>query len=103
RGAAARSRRRGATRAGRGGGPGGGGRRAGRRAGGRHPRPADVPGAGRAGAGGRLWRERLQDPAHGDAAVSSRRQLRSDIAYSTADRIVVRGHDLATLIGTVSL
>src|SRR5438445_13789809 len=35
--------------------------------------------------------------------VSGRRQLRSDIAYSTADRIVVRGHDLVTLIGTVSL
>jgi citrate synthase len=33
-----------------------------------------------------------------------RRQLRSDLAWSTADRIVVRGHDLATdLIGKVSL
>ena len=35
--------------------------------------------------------------------MSSRRQLRSDIAYSTADRIVVRGHDLVSLIGTVPL
>jgi citrate synthase len=32
-----------------------------------------------------------------------RRRLRSDIAYSTADRIVVRGHDLVDLIGSVSL
>jgi citrate synthase len=31
------------------------------------------------------------------------RRLRSDIAYTTADRIVVRGHDLTDLIGTVSL
>ena len=33
----------------------------------------------------------------------ARRRLRSDLAYSTADRIVVRGHDLAELIGRVSL
>ena len=32
-----------------------------------------------------------------------RRSLRSDLAYSTPDRIVVRGHDLAELIGKVSL
>jgi citrate synthase len=32
-----------------------------------------------------------------------RRRLRSDIAYSTADRIVVRGHELTDLIGNVSL
>jgi citrate synthase len=32
-----------------------------------------------------------------------RRRLRSDLAYSTPDRIVVRGHDLAGLIGRVSL
>src|SRR5438445_13888312 len=35
--------------------------------------------------------------------MSGRRPLRSDIAYSTADRIVVRGHDLVDLIGEVSL
>jgi citrate synthase len=36
--------------------------------------------------------------------VSGKRgRLRSDIAYSTADRIVVRGHELTDLIGTVSL
>jgi citrate synthase len=35
--------------------------------------------------------------------VSGRRRLRSDIAYSTADRIVVRGHDLVDLIGNVPL
>ena len=35
---------------------------------------------------------------------TGRRRLRSDIARSTADRIVIRGHDLATdLIGKVSL
>jgi len=33
----------------------------------------------------------------------SRKRLRSDIAYSTADRIVVRGFDLVDLIGNVSL
>jgi citrate synthase len=33
----------------------------------------------------------------------SRKKLRSDIAWSTADRIVVRGHDLVELIGRVSL
>lgn len=33
----------------------------------------------------------------------ARRRLRSDLAYSTTDRIVVRGHDLAALIGHVSL
>jgi len=33
----------------------------------------------------------------------SRKRLRSDIAYSTADRIVVRGHDLVDLIGSASL
>jgi citrate synthase len=35
--------------------------------------------------------------------MSGRRELRSGIAYSTADRIVVRGHDLVDLIGRVSL
>jgi len=35
--------------------------------------------------------------------MSGRRPLRSEIAYSTADRIVVRGHDLVDLIGEVSL
>ena len=35
--------------------------------------------------------------------MSASRRLRSDIAYSTADRIVVRGHDLVDLIGAVSL
>src|SRR5438094_9076142 len=35
--------------------------------------------------------------------MSERRRLRSDIAYSTADRIVVRGHDLVDLIGAVPL
>jgi citrate synthase len=35
--------------------------------------------------------------------MTARRRLRSDIAYSTADQIVVRGHDLVTLIGNVSL
>jgi citrate synthase len=35
--------------------------------------------------------------------MSGRRRLRSDIAYSTADRIVVRGHDLVDLIGAVPL
>ena len=33
----------------------------------------------------------------------SRKKLRSDIAYSTADRIVIRGQDLTQLIGKVSL
>lgn len=33
----------------------------------------------------------------------TRRRLRSDLAYSTPDRIVVRGHDLADMIGHVSL
>lgn len=33
----------------------------------------------------------------------ARRKLRSDIAWSTADRIVVRGHDLTDLLGKVSL
>lgn len=32
-----------------------------------------------------------------------RRRLRSDLAWSSEDRIVVRGHDLADLIGNVSL
>ena len=40
---------------------------------------------------------------NGDATMSGRRRLRSDIAYSTADRIVVRGHDLVDLIGAVPL
>jgi len=35
--------------------------------------------------------------------MSAKRRLRSDIAYSTADRIVVRGHDLVALIGAVPL
>jgi citrate synthase len=35
--------------------------------------------------------------------VSKRRRLRSQVAYSTADRIVVRGHDLVDLIGNVAL
>jgi citrate synthase len=35
--------------------------------------------------------------------VSKRRRLRSEVAYSTADRIVVRGHDLVDLIGNVAL
>ena len=35
---------------------------------------------------------------------SGRRRLRSDLGWSTPDRIVVRGHDLAEeLIGKVSL
>jgi citrate synthase len=33
----------------------------------------------------------------------ARKKLRSDIAWSTADRIVVRGHDLTDLLGKVSL
>jgi citrate synthase len=33
----------------------------------------------------------------------ARKRLRSDLAFSTADRIVVRGHDLNELIGNVSL
>ena len=34
----------------------------------------------------------------------SRKKLRSDLGWSTSDRIVVRGHDLAEeLIGKVSL
>src|SRR5256886_12323995 len=35
--------------------------------------------------------------------MSEPKPLRSDIAHSTADRIVVRGHDLVDLIGRVSL
>ena len=35
--------------------------------------------------------------------MSARRRLRSDVAYSTADRIVVRGHDLVDIIGNVPL
>ncbi len=35
--------------------------------------------------------------------MSERRRLRSDVGYSTPDRIVVRGHDLVDLIGRVSL
>lgn len=35
--------------------------------------------------------------------MSKRRRLRSEVAYSTADRIVVRGHDLVDLIGNVPL
>lgn len=35
--------------------------------------------------------------------MSKRRRLRSQVAYSTADRIVVRGHDLVDLIGNVAL
>jgi citrate synthase len=35
--------------------------------------------------------------------VSQRRRLRSEIARSSADQIVVRGHDLVDLIGTVPL
>lgn len=35
--------------------------------------------------------------------MSKRRRLRSQIAHSTADRIVVRGHDLVDLIGNVPL
>jgi citrate synthase len=35
--------------------------------------------------------------------MSGKRRLRSDLAYSTADRIVVRGHDLVDLIGAVPL
>src|SRR3989440_6327012 len=35
--------------------------------------------------------------------MSEPKPLRSDIAHSTADRIVVRGHDLLDLIGRVSL
>jgi citrate synthase len=33
----------------------------------------------------------------------ARKRLRSDLAWSSADRIVVRGHDLVELIGTASL
>jgi citrate synthase len=35
--------------------------------------------------------------------MSGGRRLRSDLAYSTPDRIVVRGHDLVDLIGNVPL
>jgi citrate synthase len=35
--------------------------------------------------------------------LSKRRRLRSEVAYSTADRIMVRGHDLVDLIGNVAL
>src|SRR3981081_1227293 len=35
--------------------------------------------------------------------MSQRRRLHPEIAYSSADRIVVRGHDLVDLIGNVSL
>jgi citrate synthase len=35
--------------------------------------------------------------------MSKRRRLRSEVAYSTADRIVVRGHELVDLIGNVPL
>jgi citrate synthase len=35
--------------------------------------------------------------------LSRKSRLRSDLAYSTADRIVVRGHDLVELIGNVPL
>lgn len=35
--------------------------------------------------------------------MSKRRRLRSEVAYSTADRIMVRGHDLVDLIGNVAL
>jgi citrate synthase len=35
--------------------------------------------------------------------VSQRRRLHSEVAYSSADRIVVRGHDLVDLIGNVAL
>ena len=35
--------------------------------------------------------------------MSKRKRLRSELAWSSADRIVVRGHDLVDLIGTVSL
>jgi citrate synthase len=35
--------------------------------------------------------------------VSQRRRLRTEVASSTANRIVVRGHDLIDLIGNVSL
>src|SRR3981081_1903068 len=35
--------------------------------------------------------------------MSQRRRLHPEIAYSSADRIVVRGHDLVDLIGNVAL
>ena len=35
--------------------------------------------------------------------MSKRKKLRSDLGWSTADRIVVRGHELVDLIGNVSL
>ena len=35
--------------------------------------------------------------------MSKRKKLRSDLGWSTADRIVVRGHELTDLIGNVSL
>ena len=35
--------------------------------------------------------------------MSKRKKLRSDMGWNTADRIVVRGHDLVDLIGNVSL
>jgi citrate synthase len=35
--------------------------------------------------------------------VSKRRRLHSEVAHSSADRIVVRGHDLVDLIGNVAL
>jgi len=37
------------------------------------------------------------------SAGPKRKRLRSDLAWSSADRIVVRGHELVDLIGTVSL
>jgi citrate synthase len=36
-------------------------------------------------------------------SMSRRKRLRSELAWSTSDRIVVRGHDLVDLIGRVSL
>ena len=35
--------------------------------------------------------------------TSKRKRLKSNLAWSTTDRIVVQGHDLVELIGTTSL
>jgi citrate synthase len=35
--------------------------------------------------------------------VTKRKKLKSDLGWSTTDRIVVRGHDLVELIGRTSL
>src|SRR5205823_6918864 len=62
---------------------------------------ADLSEQHRAGQGGGLRRGGLQDEA-GQKGMK-RKKLRSDIAWSNADRIVVRGQNLVELIGKVSL